>query len=593
MANVIVQLPLDLSGTNPNNAIGSEEHLLTKLDGFPYSIITMEHGGFYSKSLKVFDEKYNRLKVNEDFIWTYRHNLISERTGRDVASAIVFINKNLKGKVFLQAQMVGGDVAYSFTVIQDYIAFYKTKPTTYVPTIDDYVGTEPIWAPGELANERWGLDTYQPFNNELENIRRAMTMGAIDAEQKFRDAVKNRFDEFMAKFTDRLKNHIDDKNDPHQITPTQVNLGIVNNYAVASSAVALAGTSDDTYLTPKLVNEVLDGVPTTRLNAHINTVNSDPHNTTAASLNAYSKQQLADSLATVYDKTSTVANTLGIYYCKQNTITAINMRGRNYLELTNGQFGPGNCAYYDVISNVKVPIAAGDYLSYSMFIETTLPGSSQVCQSGIDARINSGKDINLRDWPYNAPRNIFDQNGIYAHPAGPTEAYARNRWYARRINLTPVAGKSLDQWCIAFEGDPSGWYSSYFRDVYVRRANGTIKATIYNGRLQIPTLRVADYYDSKSYLNKTKGDVTLPDPDNPTACLWMSYNTYLNDVARKNFTTGDFSTGLVKPECLALPVPSNRPRAMFRGDGTWTDVGIIKRDYAARRYASKITYIQL
>lgn len=310
MANTIVQYPLDLTGTNPNNLVGSEEHLLVSISGFPYRIITMEHGGFYSKSLKVFDEAYNPLRPNVDYIWTYRHKNLSERTGRDIASAIVFINHALQGKVILQAQMVGGDLAYSFTVVSDYIAFYNSNP--HVPTINDYIGAEPIWAPGELANERWGLDKFQPFNNELENIRRALTVGAVNAETDFRTEVKDRYDVFMARFNDRLERHIADKNDPHQINPDQVGLGVVQNYPLATQASAAAGSSNVQYLTPSLAHYTIGQAPTIALNAHINLRPADPHDTTPAQINADSKSVQTQRLAQYHNKTDTVDNTAAI-----------------------------------------------------------------------------------------------------------------------------------------------------------------------------------------------------------------------------------------------------------------------------------------
>lgn len=282
MANVIVQLPLDLTGSNPNNLVGAEEHLLVSISGFAYRIITMEHGGFYTKSLKIYDSKGVRLKANEDFIWTYRHAKLSERTGRAISSAIVFINPEVKGKVFVQAQMVGGNLAYSFTVIDDYVNFQKDNPHT--PFIDDYIGTEPIWAPGELENQRWALDKYQPFNNEMENIARAITRGSPTGESDYRNHVKDRYDKFMAKFNSDLQNHLDDKNDPHDVKPADVDLNIVGNYPVATEAEAADPTNNERYLTPFLANKFVKSGATDLLDAHIKLKPANPHSTTAAQM---------------------------------------------------------------------------------------------------------------------------------------------------------------------------------------------------------------------------------------------------------------------------------------------------------------------
>uniref|UniRef100_A0AB39CD60 Virion structural protein n=1 Tax=Pseudomonas phage RVTF4 TaxID=3236931 RepID=A0AB39CD60_9VIRU len=354
MANSIVQLPLDLTGTSPNNLIGSEEHLLTSISGFPYRIITMEHGGFYSKSLKVFDEQFNRLRPNVDFIWTYRHKDLSARTGRDIASAIVFLNHTLQGKVFVQAQMVGGDLAFSFTVVEDYIAFYNTNP--HVPEINDYDGAEPIWGPGELANKRWGLDKYQPFNNELEKIGRAITRGATNAENNYRVHVRDRFDAFMARFNDRLQRHIDDKNDPHEVTPEQVDLGLIGNFPVATQAGSDTGTANDHLMTPMLAWTTINRAPMTSLDNHIarrdNPHVLKPENVIPA---VDPKQTQTNKLNGLHNKTDTVDNTLTVFWAgkwmdsteflmdhlRKNLDTSTFSQG--VLEpdqITYGQFGP-------------------------------------------------------------------------------------------------------------------------------------------------------------------------------------------------------------------------------------------------------------
>lgn len=317
MANVIVQLPLDLTGSNPNNLVGSEEHLLVSISGFAYRIITMEHGGFYTKSLKVYDSKGVRLKANEDFIWTYRHAKLSERTGRAISSAIVFINPEVKGKVFVQAQMVGGNLAYSFTVIDDYVKFQKDNP--HAPFIDDYVGTEPIWAPGELENQRWALDKYQPFNNEMENIARAITRGSPTGESDYRTHVKKRYDAFMAKFNSDLQNHLDNKNDPHDVKPADVDLNIVGNYPVATAAEAADPNNNERYLTPALAHQFVKSGATDILDAHIKLRPANPHATTAAQMipPVDTKQAQTNKLNQYYGTNDVVDNILRMNWKSQ------------------------------------------------------------------------------------------------------------------------------------------------------------------------------------------------------------------------------------------------------------------------------------
>lgn len=60
------------------------------------------------------------------------------------------------------------------------------------------------------------------------------------------------------KVTNQLKQHTDDKNNPHSVTKSQVGLGSVPNYGAATDAEALLGTVTNKVMTPKNVKDVLD-----------------------------------------------------------------------------------------------------------------------------------------------------------------------------------------------------------------------------------------------------------------------------------------------------------------------------------------------
>lgn len=59
---------------------------------------------------------------------------------------------------------------------------------------------------------------------------------------------------------DALTNHKNDKTNPHGVTKTQVGLGSVENYGIANSAEAKAGTASNKYMTPARVKEAIEGL---------------------------------------------------------------------------------------------------------------------------------------------------------------------------------------------------------------------------------------------------------------------------------------------------------------------------------------------
>lgn len=58
---------------------------------------------------------------------------------------------------------------------------------------------------------------------------------------------------------DALIAHKNDKNNPHSVTKTQVGLGSVENYGIATESEAKAGTVANKYMTPQRVKNALEG----------------------------------------------------------------------------------------------------------------------------------------------------------------------------------------------------------------------------------------------------------------------------------------------------------------------------------------------
>lgn len=364
MADIYVKYPYDPTGRNPDNLVTGELHSLTPITGFPYKIITMNNGGFFARSVRVYDANYNRLVESVDYILTYRYAHTSEMLGLQVCSDIIFLDQTRVGNVFISAQMVGGDVAFSLTAIPDYVTWYKTQPVGYVPRMFDYNGNEPVWLPGELDKERWRLDTYEPFNNEIYEFSRAVEGGRGVGEDGFRKAVRAKYDEFLTRFNDRLANHIADKNNPHQTTKDLVDLGLVNNYRLATIAESRNPQSNELYQTPALTWQTLDALAYVPMNAHINNFNN-PHQITPEKLDAPRKEVVNATAASKYAKTEKVAN------------------ANNF---TDGSTSYGYYSYYSFIrSNIPalnfVSGGANGYLNPSRLGNGT-PGPNTVLRAG-------------------------------------------------------------------------------------------------------------------------------------------------------------------------------------------------------------------
>lgn len=367
MTDIYVKYPYDPTGRNSDNLVSGELHTLSPVSGFPYKIITMINGGFFARSVRVYDANYRPLVEGVDYILTYRYAHTTLMLGMEVCNDIVFLDRARIGSVFVSAQMVGGDVAFSLTGIPDYVAWYNAQPVGYVPRMFDFNGNQPEWLPGELDEERWRLDTYQPFNNEMYEISRSIQGGQGIGEDKFRTDVNQKYNEFLTKFNNQLQTHISNLNNPHVDTKDTIGLSLVENYRVATVPESRTGVSNVLYQTPLLTWNTVDAFALVPLNTHIYN-RSNPHRTTAATIDAPSKSLVDGTAVSKYTTTETVTNTVyfmadatpvtwtDFYYaCRANIPPANFSAGGSYGFLNPNRIGVGQANYDSVLRSGPTP----------------------------------------------------------------------------------------------------------------------------------------------------------------------------------------------------------------------------------------------
>lgn len=350
---IITQYPVDLTGRSPDNLVSNEEQLLLNTGNTPYRVVVFDNGGFYADSLKVYDKDYKLLVPNTDYIATYVYTDASNRVGLSIMGAVVILNATLTNEVRLSGQMVGGDYAFSLTAREDTIAYLESLGSGVVPVWGGYEGVTPQWQPGELIGERWQLSTYTEMNMELEWIAQALKTGDPEAETGFYAAMRALRDNFLGQLDSRLNDHIQNTQDPHDVTAAQIGLDQVANYPVATQAQAEAGTDNASYLTPQRWWQAmakLAGVPLTN---HIGDTNN-PHQLTAVQVSTYPMANIDTLYNSKLLKTATAVNALNL----MNGSTPVAFTD-GYTDmrknLTAGMFG------YDVATSNRVGIGTYNY----------------------------------------------------------------------------------------------------------------------------------------------------------------------------------------------------------------------------------------
>jgi len=196
MSSNTVVLDLDITGGNINNKIVDEPHTLSNR---PVRSIAPKLGPFFAESLIVKDGA-TQLQRGIDYQIVELHQEATLRYGKEIASVILIINRNVSSNVKITYQALGGHYTYSSAAIAN---LYQSvindnrpvdwsnvlnKPTEFNPTIHRH-----------LLDDIFG---FEPIVDYLERIKRAITLGQTTV-------VLEIIESLLAKFkTDELRNNL-------------------------------------------------------------------------------------------------------------------------------------------------------------------------------------------------------------------------------------------------------------------------------------------------------------------------------------------------------------------------------------------------
>lgn len=169
-----------------------------------------------------------------------------------------------------------------------------------------------------------------------------------------------------ANATSGLTTHLADYNNPHRVSATQVGLGSVNNFGLATDNEAKAGTVANKYMTPYAVSLAITALAVPLINAHIADINN-PHQTTKAQVGLGSVDNFAT--ATNAQMVSGTANNL--FATPQGVMAAIRANAIGGLQshlddfgnphmVTQAQVGLGSVQNFGVATTAEAQSGTSD-----------------------------------------------------------------------------------------------------------------------------------------------------------------------------------------------------------------------------------------
>lgn len=154
--------------------------------------------------------------------------------------------------------------------------------------------------------------------------------------------------------------------------------------------------------------------------------------------------------------------------------------GESYWESTIDSTGASVFAHVFDVATVKIwsgtkPIGANDALNYDVWIASTSPGG----QVGVDIVCSDGTTLTTypnetATAPFNAIQSLlYDNAGYSVGPTTDLSPIAKDSWYTRTIDLTPLHGKIINTVNVFVAGTSAGTYTIYVKNIYLSSASGS------------------------------------------------------------------------------------------------------------------------
>lgn len=172
------------------------------------------------------------------------------------------------------------------------------------------------------------------------------------------------------KATDPLDTHVADKSNPHATTKAQVGLGSVQNYGIATQSDMDAGTSNVLYVTPMTVAKYVTDKAGSLINTHIADKNN-PHATTKTQVglgNVDNYATATDAIALAGTSTANFVTPANLaYVVQQRAVNALTNHIADKLNphgVTKAQVGLGSVDNYATATSAQASAGA----SASLFV---------------------------------------------------------------------------------------------------------------------------------------------------------------------------------------------------------------------------------
>ena len=239
MADIPEPYPFDPTGLKASNRITGEKHALSPPAWKDYHFIIPKLAPFFRESLVITELNTGRTLIEGvDWLATHRFIGASRSVAKPVYGSITFYDKTFCGVIEIGYQTLGGDWTLEDGLITQLLTQVAINPR--ITTWEDVVDL-PFQFP--VIDHQWHLDDLVGMS-EVKTALEGIGQCILDTND----------------IRPVLSLHLANLSNPHQVTKTQVGLGVVENFPIATRAEALDGVADAAYMTPRRVRQAIERV---------------------------------------------------------------------------------------------------------------------------------------------------------------------------------------------------------------------------------------------------------------------------------------------------------------------------------------------
>ena len=316
----------DPTGVNPDNLVANEGHTTTNRKR---KIIVPLHSAFYGESLRITDIASGRvLDYKTDYILDDSSEIVAMKTGKEAYHAIIITATDVGIEYSISYQTVGG--IYSIDKLDVIYQALEDANLDNRPVEWENISNKPNeYNPAEHLHKLEDVYGFEHLAYVIERLVNARLVGDEASHDSIWDAINSiDFDAFRAEINDLINEvinvHINNKDNPHQVTAEQVNTytkekidqlinavknDLTNHINNTNNPHNVTSEQVDTYNKAK-ITELINAAKTAltnSLNAHINNKNN-PHNVTRTQLDVYSKSEVDNLINTAKTQITTAYN---------------------------------------------------------------------------------------------------------------------------------------------------------------------------------------------------------------------------------------------------------------------------------------------